>query len=165
MSSSETCCVVCLETFRLPVRLTCGHIFCQTCWNDTRQNNLPCPLCRYSHSGPGIPDTEMQTRVIKIPRERLCGIYVSDEYITEHERECTKCILFVNKELKTMVHKLIRHVMVLKKQNQSAVRVAKRARDESTQHREEAERVAKRMRERELRTLRRQNRMSRTLSL
>lgn len=45
----ESSCPVCLEPFRDPVSVECGHSFCRSCINQTwrgLQCNFPCPQCR-----------------------------------------------------------------------------------------------------------------------
>ncbi|KAJ1134875.1 hypothetical protein NDU88_001321 [Pleurodeles waltl] len=45
----EAACPVCLESFRDPVSVECGHSFCRSCINQTWQGlkcNFPCPQCR-----------------------------------------------------------------------------------------------------------------------
>ncbi|XP_054834151.1 zinc finger protein RFP-like [Eublepharis macularius] len=45
----ETTCSICLEYFKDPVIIDCGHIFCQACitrcWREYNRN-VPCPQCR-----------------------------------------------------------------------------------------------------------------------
>lgn len=49
--NSNLTCAICLERFRIPVTIPCGHTFCQTCistyWDKTiKSDNGPqCPIC------------------------------------------------------------------------------------------------------------------------
>lgn len=42
-------CAICLERFRVPVTIPCGHTFCQACisrcWDSNTSNKHQCPVC------------------------------------------------------------------------------------------------------------------------
>ncbi|KFO30875.1 tripartite motif-containing protein 60 [Fukomys damarensis] len=48
----ESCCPVCLDYFKDPVTIDCGHNFCcdclSACWEDLA-DTFPCPICRFSY--------------------------------------------------------------------------------------------------------------------
>nr|XP_060615426.1 zinc finger protein RFP-like [Anolis sagrei ordinatus] len=48
--SDETTCTICLECFRDPVTIDCGHNFCQAClsqyWEEAVGKEVSCPQCR-----------------------------------------------------------------------------------------------------------------------
>jgi len=39
-------CSICLEIFKLPIVLLCGHTFCKKCIEFQKKNSSKCPLCR-----------------------------------------------------------------------------------------------------------------------
>ena len=39
-------CSICLEVFKLPIVLSCGHTFCRNCIENQKKNSSKCPLCR-----------------------------------------------------------------------------------------------------------------------
>lgn len=49
--NSNLTCAICLERFRIPVTIPCGHTFCQTCistyWDTTSKSDVgpQCPIC------------------------------------------------------------------------------------------------------------------------
>lgn len=49
--NSNLTCAICLERFRIPVTIPCGHTFCQTCisthWDIKSKSNIgpQCPIC------------------------------------------------------------------------------------------------------------------------
>ena len=53
-------CAICLESFRVPVTIPCGHTFCERCitrhWDTQSRSDLPvqCPIC--SQKFPTRPD-------------------------------------------------------------------------------------------------------------
>ncbi|XP_076123074.1 E3 ubiquitin-protein ligase TRIM65 [Alosa pseudoharengus] len=51
MESDNLCCAICIEKFRVPVTIPCGHTFCQKCisklWDTKEEKGIvtQCPLC------------------------------------------------------------------------------------------------------------------------
>jgi len=110
-------------------------------------------MCRHAQVGPPTPDVEMRRVVNNLPRDRPCGTLISDVEWSDHEKACGICTSTLHR-----VDELIEMVMVLTKQSvhldngrKTALRDAKRAREETAHYREESERITKKMRNIELR--------------
>lgn len=54
--NSHLTCAICLESFRCPVTIPCGHTFCKSCiskhWDTTSRDNIGihCPICKHEFS-------------------------------------------------------------------------------------------------------------------
>jgi len=149
---SLTTCAICFDTFNLPVRLGCDHIFCRQCWGEARKHKPDCPMCRKPHVGDGTPDAVMMRLVSGIPRHQPCGSLVTKGNLEKHEQDCGVCASITKKELKSMVYKLVRRVMQVEKGRKQAIRSEKRARDESDRHHENSLKFQKTLRDRDRRT-------------
>lgn len=49
--NSDLTCAICLDRFKIPVTIPCGHTFCQTCISTYWENNIEsdkyqCPCCK-----------------------------------------------------------------------------------------------------------------------
>ncbi|XP_078422519.1 E3 ubiquitin-protein ligase TRIM39-like [Cetorhinus maximus] len=57
-SEVEATCSVCLDLYREPVTLGCGHSFCRGCilryWGSVGGRPLPCPVCRAQFAQPAL---------------------------------------------------------------------------------------------------------------
>jgi hypothetical protein len=159
---SLTTCAICLETFNLPVRLGCDHIFCNSCWDESRKRKPDCPMCRAPHAGKGAPDAVMKRLVATIPRRRPCGAIVARDNLEAHEQGCGVCASVTKKELKGMVNRLLHCVQYLDRQKNKADRDASRARDESSRHRQDSENVERILRDRDNRAERANRRRQRS---
>lgn len=98
-------CDVCLEVFREPVSLPCGHSFCRACverhWGDSVQRH--CPTCRETFSSPPqlrvnrfISDLSLVFRGARRPPEAAPGGPVSCDVCREPKqrafRSCLMCL-------------------------------------------------------------------------
>ncbi|XP_037317990.2 zinc-binding protein A33-like [Pungitius pungitius] len=72
---SELTCPVCLELFRDPVILECGHHFCQLCiiqcWEAKADELSSCPKCRKSSGGKLRPNSLLCNVVDSVRRARV----------------------------------------------------------------------------------------------
>ncbi|XP_069098415.1 E3 ubiquitin-protein ligase TRIM39-like [Pleurodeles waltl] len=82
----EATCSICLEYFKDPVSLECGHNFCRSCITQSwegRDRNSPCPQCRGISPGRNLrPNRQLGNMVdmlkelhlppVKPPEENLC---------------------------------------------------------------------------------------------
>uniref|UniRef100_A0A3Q1GS31 RING-type domain-containing protein n=1 Tax=Acanthochromis polyacanthus TaxID=80966 RepID=A0A3Q1GS31_9TELE len=70
---SELTCPVCLELFRDPVILECGHHFCQVCiiqcWEAKADELSSCPKCRKSCARKLRPNSLLSLRVLCVLQE------------------------------------------------------------------------------------------------
>ena len=61
-------CTICQEDHNVPVRLDCGHIYCEECitsWCE-RSKNATCPLCRAAIPSALDPHTDGTTKLLPI---------------------------------------------------------------------------------------------------
>ncbi|XP_078497881.1 E3 ubiquitin-protein ligase TRIM39-like [Lissotriton helveticus] len=84
--TEEATCSICLEYFKDPVSIECGHNFCRSCITQSwegRDGNFPCPQCREISSGKNLrPNRQLGNMVemlkqlylppVKPPEENLC---------------------------------------------------------------------------------------------
>ena len=77
----DTECPVCYDTWGtcLPLRLTCGHNVCRTCWQNIR---VECPICR----APAY-SVEVDANIIL---HTTCGEYTFNALVSSHE-PCSGC--------------------------------------------------------------------------
>ncbi|XP_078497880.1 E3 ubiquitin-protein ligase TRIM39-like [Lissotriton helveticus] len=82
----EATCSICLDYFKDPVSIECGHNFCRSCITQSwegRDGNFPCPQCREISSGKSLrPNRQLGNMVemlkqlhlppVKPPEENLC---------------------------------------------------------------------------------------------
>ncbi|XP_078497870.1 E3 ubiquitin-protein ligase TRIM39-like [Lissotriton helveticus] len=82
----EATCSICLEYFKDPVSIECGHNFCRSCITQSwegRDGNFPCPQCREISSEKNLrPSRQLKNMVeiakqlhlppVKPPEENLC---------------------------------------------------------------------------------------------
>ncbi|XP_067321607.1 zinc finger protein RFP-like [Anolis sagrei] len=75
----ELACSICLESFKAPVSLSCGHHFCQACLDQGREEEeVPCPQCREKVPKRGIKRNWKLANLVEIATEmekekgRLC---------------------------------------------------------------------------------------------
>ncbi|XP_078497865.1 E3 ubiquitin-protein ligase TRIM39-like [Lissotriton helveticus] len=82
----EATCSICLEYFKDPVMIDCGHNFCRSCITQSwegRDGNFPCPQCREISSGKSLRPNRQLGNVaemlkqlhlppVKPPEENLC---------------------------------------------------------------------------------------------
>ncbi|XP_078501877.1 E3 ubiquitin-protein ligase TRIM39-like isoform X1 [Lissotriton helveticus] len=76
----EATCSICLEFFKDPVSIDCGHNFCQACitrcWEDY-ERNFPCPQCRAKSQARNLrPNRQLAniaeiTSQLHIPKDKL----------------------------------------------------------------------------------------------
>ncbi|KAM8910901.1 zinc-binding protein A33-like isoform 2-T2 [Spinachia spinachia] len=92
---SELTCPVCLELFRDPVILECGHHFCQLCilqcWEAKADELSSCPKCRKSSGGKLRPNSLLCNVVDSVRRARVVDTagamsgWASDDALEEPE--------------------------------------------------------------------------------
>ncbi|XP_078497088.1 E3 ubiquitin-protein ligase TRIM39-like [Lissotriton helveticus] len=108
----EATCSICLEYFKDPVMIDCGHNFCRSCiiqsW-EGRDGNVPCPQCREISSGQNLrPNRQLGNMVeiakqfhlppVKPPEENLCEKH--DEKLRLFCAEDQRMICWVCRESK-----------------------------------------------------------------
>ncbi|XP_027765317.1 E3 ubiquitin-protein ligase TRIM7-like, partial [Empidonax traillii] len=90
----EASCPICLELFRDPVSIHCGHHFCRgcisRCWAGVREQ-FPCPRCREPAPEPTLrPDRDL-ARLLDIARSLGLGAALGQQQEEEEEEEgCEK---------------------------------------------------------------------------
>uniref|UniRef100_G3Q159 Uncharacterized protein n=1 Tax=Gasterosteus aculeatus TaxID=69293 RepID=G3Q159_GASAC len=91
---SELTCPVCLELFRDPVILECGHHFCQLCilqcWEAKADELSSCPKCRKSSGGKLRPNSLLCNVVDSVRRARVvdtAGVGSDVDMCEEHEEK------------------------------------------------------------------------------
>ncbi|XP_039617825.1 ADP-ribose glycohydrolase OARD1-like [Polypterus senegalus] len=63
---SHLTCAICFERFDTPVKLQCGHTYCERCiqqYFSGGQEERVCPQCRTVCTGPAIPDYALRSLV------------------------------------------------------------------------------------------------------
>ncbi|XP_067319424.1 zinc finger protein RFP-like isoform X2 [Anolis sagrei] len=92
----ETTCPICLEYFKDPVNIDCGHIFCQKCitqcWNGP-DTDTSCPQCREPCQQKNIrPIRQLASIVEIIKNSSLRSLRVGEisEEVCEHHQEPLK---------------------------------------------------------------------------
>lgn len=45
----ELICGICLDLYKIPVTIACGHTFCKYCISEISLDSIVCPLCRKTH--------------------------------------------------------------------------------------------------------------------
>ncbi|XP_078497872.1 E3 ubiquitin-protein ligase TRIM39-like [Lissotriton helveticus] len=82
----EATCSICLEYFKDPVMIDCGHNFCRSCITQSwegRDGNFPCPQCREISSGKNLRPNRLVGNMVEMlkqlhlppvkpPGENLC---------------------------------------------------------------------------------------------
>ncbi|XP_078497884.1 E3 ubiquitin-protein ligase TRIM39-like [Lissotriton helveticus] len=82
----EVTCSICLEYFKDPVSIECGHNFCRSCITQSwegRDENFPCPQCREISSGKNLRPNRLVGNMVEMlkqlhlppvkpPEENLC---------------------------------------------------------------------------------------------
>nr|XP_003228204.2 PREDICTED: zinc finger protein RFP [Anolis carolinensis] len=92
----ETTCPICLEYFKDPVNIDCGHIFCQNCiaqcWNEP-DTNTSCPQCREPCQQRNIRPIRQLASIVEIIKksslQTLRGAEISKD-MCEHHQEPLK---------------------------------------------------------------------------
>ncbi|XP_078497879.1 E3 ubiquitin-protein ligase TRIM39-like [Lissotriton helveticus] len=108
----EASCSICLEYFKDPVSIECGHNFCHSCITQSwegRDGNFPCPQCREISSGKSLrPSRQLGNMVemlkqlhlppVRPPEENLCEKH--DEKLRLFCAEDQRMICWVCRESK-----------------------------------------------------------------
>ncbi|XP_078497873.1 E3 ubiquitin-protein ligase TRIM39-like [Lissotriton helveticus] len=108
----EATCSICLEYFKDPVSIECGHNFCRSCITQSwegRDGNFPCPQCREISSEKNLrPSRQLKNMVeiakqlhlppVKPPEENLCEKH--DEELRLFCAEDQRMICWVCRESK-----------------------------------------------------------------
>ncbi|KAK3576099.1 hypothetical protein CHS0354_032223, partial [Potamilus streckersoni] len=109
-------CTICLDTFKRPKVLPCGHTYCAPCLqshinskltqNGTRHASFPCPVCRASTAPPDptisidkwaelFPVNSMATSLldlkVDIPSEKRCDLCLKRKKETPAVFYCREC--------------------------------------------------------------------------
>jgi len=89
--NNDTTCPICIDMFTNPVKIQCGHTFCNMCWKTHASSHpiVTCPMCRSPDPRP-TPDTEVSDIVRCIPRKQPCGCMVSDKDMQDHKNTCVE---------------------------------------------------------------------------
>ncbi|KAL4641688.1 hypothetical protein GN956_G10816 [Arapaima gigas] len=93
---SELTCPVCLELFRAPVILECGHHFCSACiarcWEARTEESAPCPQCRAPCASRPRPNSLLCNVVDSVrragdARPQPGSLGPESDYCEEHEEK------------------------------------------------------------------------------
>ncbi|KAK3576100.1 hypothetical protein CHS0354_032224 [Potamilus streckersoni] len=109
-------CTICLDIFKMPKVLPCGHTYCASCLqshinskltqNGTRQSSFPCPVCRASTAPPDptisadkwaelFPVNSMAASLldlkVDIPSEKRCDLCLKRKKETSAVFYCREC--------------------------------------------------------------------------
>ena len=82
MDAEELNCLLCLEIFTAPVKMTsCGHSFCGKCLSGMTDATWPCPKCRAvqnetSEQLPRNYNLESIIEMFKFSRQSICETHV-----------------------------------------------------------------------------------------
>jgi hypothetical protein len=74
-SITKTDCLVCLDKFKDPMLLPCGHVFCQVCINQLQPRQ--CPSCRKLFDTCFDPSTGIVQFIFGTPYQRARRVYLS----------------------------------------------------------------------------------------
>ncbi|XP_069491029.1 E3 ubiquitin-protein ligase TRIM39-like [Ambystoma mexicanum] len=83
----ETTCSICLENFKEPVSVECGHVFClpciTKCW-DGLETNFPCPQCQETSQNKTLRPYRQLGNMVDLAEEVLVPSPVPEEENVEH---------------------------------------------------------------------------------
>ncbi|XP_078497913.1 E3 ubiquitin-protein ligase TRIM39-like [Lissotriton helveticus] len=87
----EATCSICLEYFKDPVTIECGHNFCRSCITQSwegRDENFPCPQCREISSGKNLRPNRLVGNVVEIAKQlHLSSLRPPEENLCEKHEE------------------------------------------------------------------------------
>ncbi|XP_067425842.1 zinc finger protein RFP-like [Emydura macquarii macquarii] len=104
----ETTCPICLEYFREPVALECGHNFCRACitqcWEES-DTGVSCPQCKETVQHRNLRPNRQLANIVKIAKrlsfqaakgsggERMCGEHQEDLKLFCEEDQTLICLV------------------------------------------------------------------------
>ncbi|KAM3922892.1 E3 ubiquitin/ISG15 ligase TRIM25-like [Leptodactylus fuscus] len=92
----ELCCPICLDIFKDPVTLVCGHSFCSTCIKNVPRTSgkIMCPQCRKKFALRSIPTTNVNLKNIAEQFRTTEQVSIKCTYCdhpTDAEKTCLQC--------------------------------------------------------------------------